>query len=164
MPSLLTTWQAPEGGSGGLNNYTFRSRAMSLAAYLEDLWSEIRAFEDIMSFMSDEARAKIEPPRQFVTSWLHVLSGMVLCQQGSREWATHFTRVLNLLIDGMQRVIQSISTHKLLDSCTVLPLEVASLTALNLLQDQVGKADDISETYSQYLNSLVSNPMSNIHS
>lgn len=145
-----------------MNHYVLRARVTSLAAHLEDLWSEIRGFEDIMSFMSDGTRAKIEPPRQFVTSWLHVLSGMVLCQQGRREWATHFTRVLNLLVDGMQRVIQSVSTHKLLDSCTVLPLEVASLTALNLLQDQVGTADDISETYSQYLNSLVSNSMSNI--
>ncbi len=136
--------------------YTVRDRTETLAAQLESSWSVISAFDDIMSFMSDEARNKIEPPRQFVTAWLHTLSGLVLCAVGLREWEIHFTRVRRLLADGMEMAIQSISTHKLLSSCTVLPLEVASLTTLKLLQDQVGSADDLSETYSQYLNSLVS--------
>lgn len=128
----------------------------NLTTDMESLWPLIRTFEGIFGFMSNEKREKVVPPREFVTAWLHILSGLILCAASSREWENHFMRVRRLLADGMDKAIESISTHELLSSCTVLPLEVASLTALQLLQDQVGSAEDVSETYSQYLNSLVS--------
>ena len=67
------------------------------------------------------------------------------------------TKAKMLILDGMRKVIQSISSTNLLDRAAVLPMDVMSLITMELLQDQVGKADDIADTYSQFLSSLVSN-------
>lgn len=108
-----------------------------------------------MSHASPEDRAKIEFPREFSGAWLHILSGLVTCRANIPRWDDNFDRAKKLLAIGMNKIIQGISSDNLLDHASVQPLEVVSLVALQLLQDQVGKSGDISETYSLFLNSLV---------
>lgn len=108
-----------------------------------------------MSHASAEDRAKIEFPREFSGAWLHILSGLVTCRANIPRWDDNFERAKKLLATGMSKIILGISSDNLLDHASVQPLEVVSLVALQLLQDQVGKSGDISETYSLFLNSLV---------
>lgn len=111
-------------------------------------------FQDFMMYASKEDRERIVLPQELVTAWLHILSGLIHSRDdynGSRFLARAFT----LITTGMGKIIHGICNTSLLEKAAMLPMEIVPLIALSLLQDQVGKSDDIVETYSQYLNSLV---------
>lgn len=107
-----------------------------------------------MSFAGKEDRATIELPRELVTAWLHIVFGLIYSSH-TVDWFHHMTRARSLMKDGMQKMIQGISSQNLLEKAVMLPTEIMSLITLNLLQDDVGKYDNICDTYSLYLNSLV---------
>ncbi|KAM0262336.1 hypothetical protein ACHAQJ_001805 [Trichoderma viride] len=120
---------------------------------LWQLTRDIQSFQSIMSFASKEDRAAIELPRELVTAWLHIVFGLIYSSH-TPDWFSHMTRAKSLMRDGMQKMMQGISNQNLLDKAVMLPTEVMSLVTLNLLQDDVGKYDNICDTYSLYLNSL----------
>lgn len=121
------------------------------------IFPKIKAFQAIMSHVPAETRLKLEAPRLFVTAWLHIVSGLVLCCARDSSFESHISIVLGrLLNDGMDIMIQALPSHDLLDSIVLQPFEIASLAVLKLLQDHASQPDDINETYSQYLASLVS--------
>lgn len=109
-----------------------------------------------MSHAAADERAHLELPRQFVTAWLHIMSALMYCLK-HESWRNrpHVGEAHILISEGMDTIIKSNAGRSLLESAAILPMEVLSLISAKLLMDQVGKADDISETYSQYLNSLV---------
>ncbi|ATY59351.1 Mg2+ transporter [Cordyceps militaris] len=122
---------------------------------LRVMYPKLRAFQAIMSHVPNEYRLKLEAPRQFVTAWLHVISGLVLCRAGDSSWESHLSIAQRrLLSDGMDRMIHGLPAHDLLDSVVLQPFEIASLAVLKLMQDRASQPDDINETYSQYLASL----------
>ncbi|PNY27290.1 Uncharacterized protein TCAP_02785 [Tolypocladium capitatum] len=127
---------------------------LELKALLKSMSQEIQAFQSILSYAEEKERANVDLPREFVTAWLHVVSGMVATSGAVGIWRVHLSKAESLIGDGMQRIIQGMSSWSLLDSAAVLPMEVMFLVAMELLRDQVGKADDIADTYSQFLNSL----------
>ncbi|TQV97268.1 Mg2+ transporter [Cordyceps javanica] len=127
----------------------------TMLVWLRPLYPKIKAFQAIMSHVPDEYRLKLEAPRQFVTAWLHIVSGLVLCRAGDSFWETHIsTASSRLLSEAMDRMVQDLPAHDLLDSVVLQPFEIASLAVLKLLQDRASQPDDINETYSQYLASL----------
>jgi hypothetical protein len=136
--------------------YASQSITTEIRTALRDLSQDVQLFQSIMSYADGKRRASIDLPRQFVTSWLHLVSGLVSTYDMENTWLAHFSKAKVLALDGMNQIIQGISTRNILDDSAVLPLEVLSLFALNLLHDQVGKADDIMDTYAQYLTLLVS--------
>ena len=109
-----------------------------------------------MAHSDDHERAAIDLPRVLVTSWLHVVSGFICTRSLGNSWLAHLTKARVLITEGMNAIVQGISSRNILNDSAILPMEIASLLSLRLLQDQVGKADDIIETYSQYLSLLVS--------
>lgn len=118
---------------------------------LNDVSQYIQLFQKTMSYANDQDRDSIDPPRQFVIAWLHVVSGLISTFEHGDTWLVHMLKAKTLVLDGMSRIMQGISSRSLLDDSVVLPLEIVSLFSLNLLRDQVGKSDDIMETYAQYL-------------
>ncbi|KAM0667610.1 hypothetical protein ACQRIU_003475 [Beauveria bassiana] len=119
------------------------------------MYPKIKAFQAIMSHVPSQYRLQLEAPRQFVTAWLHIVSGLVLCRAGDAAWESHFSIVeRRLLSDGMDMMIQALPAHDLLDSVVLQPFEIACLAVLELMQDRASQPDDINETYSQYLASL----------
>ncbi|KAM3447968.1 hypothetical protein MY3296_008246 [Beauveria thailandica] len=119
------------------------------------MYPKIKAFQTIMSHVPSEYRLKLEAPRQFVTAWLHIVSGLVLCRAGDASWESHFSIAeRRLLSKGMDMMIQALPTYDLLDSVVLQPFEIACLAVLKLMQDRASQPDDINETYSQYLASL----------
>ncbi|UKZ62641.1 uncharacterized protein TrAtP1_003881 [Trichoderma atroviride] len=127
-----------------------------LAEVKNALWQltrDIQSFQSIMSFAGKEDRATIELPRELVTAWLHIVFGLIYSSH-TVDWFNHMTRARSLMKDGMQKMIQGISSQNLLEKAVMLPTEIMSLITLNLFQDDVGKYDNICDTYSLYLNSL----------
>lgn len=119
---------------------------------------DVQAFQSIVSYAKGHERANMELPRQFVTAWLHLLSAFVYFNGfigSNADWYSHLDKVSRLIHEGMQKIIQNISSRNLLDNVEVLPVEVGALVAMELLKDKVGKSDDISETYSDFLSLLV---------
>jgi hypothetical protein len=121
---------------------------------LWQLTQDIQSFQNIMSFAGKEDRAAMALPHELVTAWLHIVFGLIYGTY-ALDWYTHMTKAKSLLREGMQKMIEGISAQNLLDKAVMQPTEIMSLIALNLLQDDVGKYDDICDTYSLYLNSLV---------
>lgn len=109
-----------------------------------------------MSFAGKEDRAAIALPHQLVTAWLHIVFGLIYSNY-ALDWYGHLIKARYLMREGMQKMIHGISDQNLLDKAVMLPTEIMSLITLNLLQDDVGKYDNICDTYSLYLNSLVCN-------
>ena len=93
-------------------------------------------------------------PNELVTAWLHIVFGLIYSTYAP-DWQSHMIKARQLMRDGMQKLIQGISNDNLLDKAVMLPTEIMSLITLNLLHDDVGKYDDIGDTYSLYLNLLV---------
>ncbi|KID77360.1 uncharacterized protein G6M90_00g098180 [Metarhizium brunneum] len=121
---------------------------------LRDMSQDVENFQNLMSYADEKERATIDLPRQFITAWLHIVSGLISAFDRGNAWLAHVSKAKVLMMDGMNRIVQGISSRNLLDDSAVLPLEVLSLFSLNLLHDQVGKAEDIMDTYAQYLTLL----------
>lgn len=140
------SWRREESATG----------ARELSSRLRNLFPRIVAFQAIMSYMPKEDRLKLEAPREFVTAWLHIITGLVLCQAQDSGWTMHFTFVgEKLMRSGMDKMVQTQQTYDLLDSVVLQPADIASLAVLKLNQDRASQAGDINEVYSQYLASLV---------
>lgn len=80
---------------------------------------------------------------------------MVFSSALDSRWQQRFDRAYLLILRGMEKLLAEMTDGNLLEKAATQPLELFSLMAHCLLQDRVGKSDDICETYSQYLNSLV---------
>lgn len=123
---------------------------------LRFIFPKLKAFQAIVSHVPTEHRLKLEAPRQFVTAWLHIVSGLVLCRARDNSWESHISIAESrLLSDGMSSMIQALPAHNLLDSVVLQPFEIASLAVLKLTKDHTSQPEDINETYSQYPASLV---------
>ncbi|KAF7560841.1 hypothetical protein G7046_g3306 [Stylonectria norvegica] len=125
-----------------------------LRSSLRSITHEIQAFQNVMSYASEDFLAGIKMPRDFVTAWLCVVMAVIYGAENDSMCSSRMARAKDLSSLGMKKVIHSLTDKSLLEKAIVLPLEVLSLVTLGLLQDQVGKSDDICETYSEYLKSL----------
>lgn len=108
-----------------------------------------------MAYSTEEERVGVDLPPEFSTAWLYIVMGMIYGSKDDFTWNSRISRAKDLVEKGSKKLLQGLSNKSLLDRASVLPLEVLSLVTMGLLQDQVGKSDDICDTYSQYLNSLV---------
>ncbi|KAL7805594.1 hypothetical protein V8C26DRAFT_424604 [Trichoderma gracile] len=133
--------------------YDSRPSVSEIKNALWQLTQDIPSFQDTMSFSGKEDRAAMTLPQELVTAWLHIVFGLIYSTYAS-DWYSHIMKARQLMRDGMQKMIQSISNANLLDKAVMLPTEITSLITLNLLHDDVGKYDDICDTYSLYLNLL----------
>ncbi|KAI8684106.1 hypothetical protein NCS57_00076100 [Fusarium keratoplasticum] len=122
----------------------------SLRNFTQDLF----AFQTIMAYSTEDDRVGVDLPPEFSTAWLYVVMGMIYGSKDDFTWNSRINRAKDLVEKGSKKLLQGLSNKSLLDRASVLPLEVLSLVTMGLLQDQVGKSDDICDTYSQYLNSL----------
>ncbi|OAA73175.1 Mg2+ transporter protein, CorA-like protein [Cordyceps fumosorosea ARSEF 2679] len=147
--------KSPETAASRRRGRELRMNQETVLRSLRLMYPKIKIFQGIMSNVPEEYRIKLEAPRQFVTAWLHVISGLVLCRAGDSSWESHISIAQRrLLMEGMDKMIQALPAHNLLDSVVLQPFEIASLAVLKLMQDRASQPDDINETYSQYLASL----------
>ncbi|RCI15543.1 hypothetical protein L249_3396 [Ophiocordyceps polyrhachis-furcata BCC 54312] len=128
--------------------------ARALRDSLRPACKNIQAFQRIMAHADDQTRAKMALPRQFVTAWLHVVAGVVSASGAQAGWRAQLDKAKALVEQGMRAIVQADTSRSLVDDSAVLPMEVVSLIAAELLQDRVGREDDVIDTYSQFLGSL----------
>ncbi|KAM5383633.1 hypothetical protein ACJZ2D_001870 [Fusarium nematophilum] len=133
---------------------SFDTNLSDVRTSLRSFTQDLIAFQDIMAHSTEEERSGLELPPEFSTAWLYVVMGMIYGSRSDFTWKTRISRAKDLVEKGSKKLLQGLSDKSLLDKAAVLPLEVLSLVTLGLLRDQVGKSDDICETYSQYLNFL----------
>ncbi|KAF4455091.1 hypothetical protein F53441_2530 [Fusarium austroafricanum] len=126
----------------------------SLRTSLRDLTRNLIALQSIVTYSSKEERAEVDPPSEFSKAWLYITMAIVYASNDDPKWDHRMRRAEELIGAGSKKLVQGLGENNLLDKAAVLPLEVLSLISIGLLQDQVGKSDDICDTYSQYLNSL----------
>lgn len=129
--------------------------AGSLRVSLRDLTRNLLALQNLVMYSSDQERAEVEMPPEFSKAWLYITMAIVYGSNDDPKWDDRMRRAEELIGTGSKKLAQGFGDNNLLEKAIVLPLEVLSLITMGLLQDQVGKSDDICDTYSQYLDSLV---------
>jgi hypothetical protein len=124
--------------------------------WLRPLAKNILAFRRLVSEADVDEQTKIESPQEFITAWLHVIAAVACAADDFNDsWDEHRDSAKTLMVTGMTKTIASLSDSSLLGKAAMLPVEVLSVVLLDLLNDQVGKCEDISQTYSQSINVLV---------
>ncbi|SCV31580.1 uncharacterized protein FFB14_03465 [Fusarium fujikuroi] len=91
---------------------------------------------------------------EFSKAWLYITMAIVYGSKDDPKCDDRMRRAEELIATGSKKLVQGFGDNNLLEKAIVLPLEVLSLITMGLLEDQVGKSDDICDTYSQYLGSL----------
>lgn len=129
---------------------------IDLRTALSSAWPKIESFQELLTFAPASEKCKITLPREFSQAWLHVISLLVTFIDRDFTEDDHLEKIQDLLNDGMAKIIRNFSKRSLADSVTVPPAEILSLIGIQLFKDRVGRVDDILQTYSQYLGSLVS--------
>ncbi|KAF4342600.1 hypothetical protein FBEOM_3457 [Fusarium beomiforme] len=125
-----------------------------LRTSLRDLTRNLTALQNIITYSSNQERAEVDMPSEFSKAWLYITMAIVYGSNDDSKWHKRMRRAEDLIDMGSKKLVQGIGENSLLEKAAVLPLEVLSLITMGLLQDQVGKSDDICGTYPQYLNSL----------
>lgn len=157
--TLTSTNQVQELEPGYVRSYDEISHSeirMDLMSFAQD----VQVFQNLMSHANDKERSDLELPQNFVTAWLTLVMAMVFGAANDNSWSHRLTRTVALVSRGMATLVRSLSDEPLWERATIMPLEVLSLLTCGLLKDQVGKSDDICDTYSEYLASLVCNACS----
>ncbi|KAF5700260.1 hypothetical protein FGLOB1_10898 [Fusarium globosum] len=129
--------------------------AGSLRVSLRDLTRSLLALQNLVIHSSDQEQAEVEMPPEFSKAWLYITMAIVYGSKDDRKCDDRMRRAEVLIATGSKKLVQGFGDNNLLEKAIVLPLEVLSLITMGLLQDQVGKSDDICDTYSQYLGSLI---------
>ncbi len=115
-------------------------------------------FRGFLSTTDSSERSGIEIPEEFPKAWLHLLMTFVIC--ANEKLTTLFeeqNRICNQLMDdGMRKVVVSLKQKSLLEYAIFRPGEMASLVNFVLLGDITPQSLDTSDTYFEYLSSLVS--------
>jgi hypothetical protein len=127
----------------------------SLRISLRDLTRNLLAVQNLVMYSSNQERAEVDMPPEFSKAWLYITMAIVYGSNDDPKWDNRMRRAEELIGTGSKKLVQGLGENNLLEKAVVMPLEVLSLITMGLLQDQVGKSDDICDTYSQYLNSLV---------
>ena len=117
-----------------------------------------QVFREIYSEANSTERSTIVMPEELPNAWLHLLMALV-CSSKEQHWSLFQDKSSScsrLLKDGMQKVVENLGQKSLLEFAVFKPWEVASLVNIVLLGDITGQSRDISDTYVEYLNYLVS--------
>jgi hypothetical protein len=133
-----------------------QGNASSVRRFLRRLTQPIQSFTRLLSNARASDRARIQIPGEFITAWLHIVMGLVQCTLEYDFWREHTENAETLLKTGMRKVIEGLSDSILLDRASVLPFELVSLACLGLFDGMTANQRDISETYYDYLQALVS--------
>ncbi|KAI1065854.1 hypothetical protein LB507_000357 [Fusarium sp. FIESC RH6] len=139
---------------GDFHRPSFDNIAGNIRTSLRYLTRDLFALQNILAHSSKEERAEVELPTDFSKAWLYIVMAMVYSSKEDLKWNSRMKRAETLIDKGSKKLLQGLGGENLLDKAAVLPLEVLSLITMGLLRDQVGRSDDICDTYSQYLNSL----------
>ena len=115
-----------------------------------------QSFIEIFSNTTSIERTSIEIPEEFPKAWLHFLMSLVFNMKDYASFEVQSRICTQLLATGARKVFQSLMQKSLLGYLVLRPFELASLMNFQLLGDITQLSLDTSDTYFEYLSSLVS--------
>jgi hypothetical protein len=122
---------------------------------LEPMVRHIEPFKELFSEVPPAYRLSFETPEELSKAWLHSIMSVVYCAKDLTLFNDQITKAFNLVSKGIKKVVRSLTQKSLLEKSVFMPFEVASLVNSQLLQDITGPHPDITDSYREYLNSLV---------
>lgn len=114
------------------------------------------SFKETIGLSTSPSQLAIVVPDELKNAWLHLMMGLVFVPYDEVMSETLLVQAQLLIEDGIEHIVKALSTKSLTESAVILPIELFSLTGLKLLQDSTAGLPDISNTYSTYLQSVVS--------
>ena len=115
----------------------------------------IEPFKERFAEILPADQSSVEIPEEMLKAWLHLIMSLICITKDSILFETHITIACRLVDEGMKKVIQRLLQNSLLDKSVFMPFEVALLVNFQLLRDITGPHPDITDSYREYLNSLV---------
>lgn len=130
----------------------------SLSQWFDELGRLTQHFKDICSHADQEERPSMELSDNFPKAWLYILMSMVTsCINKQPRVFEHQSRTAReLLLVGLRNTVQDLTRTSLSEYAVLKPWELTSLVNYQLLGDITASSLDTSDTYFEYLSSLVS--------
>ena len=125
---------------------------------LEAAARQARFYENILAHIPVKDRGAIKIPEQSSRAWLHLIMFLILLSVDDRhdQWRKHLNHFNTLMNESRTVITKTFIRKPLVNKLTLLPMDIALLASFNMLQDLTNDRPNIEETYSIYLNQLVS--------
>lgn len=122
----------------------------------------IASFNETIGYSDGLSRLDIVIPDELKNAWLHLTMGLIFVPHDEVMSENLLIHAQLLIEEGIQGIVKSLSTKSLVEVAVILPVELLSLMGLKMLQDSTAGLPDITETYSTYLESVVSRFIANV--
>lgn len=116
----------------------------------------ITSFNETIGYSTDARQLDILVPDELKNAWLHLTMGLIFVPHDEVMSETLLVQAQLLIEESIENIVKSLTTKSLIDNVVVLPIELFTLMGLKMLQDSTAGLPDISQTYSAYLESVVS--------
>lgn len=144
-----------QGEQSGLPRKIRRQRYF-ISQITRNLAVAIMSFNETIGYPSAPGKLDIIVPDDLKNAWLHLIMGLIFVPHDEVMSETLLAQAQFLIEDGMENIVNSLSTKSLTDHAVIFPPELFTLMGLKMLQDSTAGLPDISQTYSAYLESVVS--------
>lgn len=114
------------------------------------------SFRNLFAQSSSSERLNIQTPRELPTAWIHLLLSLIFTTEDMQLFDEQMMICNELLEQGMKKVVGELSAKPLSEYIVFAPFDLALLMSFQLSQGPNGSSLDISESYLEYLKSLVS--------
>lgn len=122
----------------------------------------ITSFNETIGYSDGLSRLDIVIPDELKNAWLHLTMGLIFVPHDEVMSENLLIHAQLLIEEGIESIVKSLSTKSLVEDAVILPVELLSLMGLKMLQDSTAGLPDITDTYSTYLESVVSRITANV--
>lgn len=146
------------------SNYRTRidHNATEILDWLNRINKSTSLLQDYLSHAPLADRSNITIPDELTTAWLHLVLALIYSVENMRFFDSQMTTCHDLINRGIKKVVSNVSKVEMSNYAVFPPFEFASLIAFQLSRDGNASAADISDTYLEYLKTLVSRRRENL--
>lgn len=115
---------------------------------------KLQSVQDLLWTITLNEKSTIDPPRELTLAWIHLL----ICLTSSLDEESFYNngmKFLRLAETSIESLIRRLRSKSLVKYTVLMPFEIFSLVSLRLLHDVTGPHLDITETYREYIRTLV---------
>lgn len=124
---------------------------------MRSLTVTIASFNETFGYSDSSSQMNMTIPDDLKNAWLHLTMSLIFIPYDEVMSETLLLIAQLLIEGGIEEIVKSMFTKSLTENAVILPMELLSLMSLKMLQDSTAGLPDISQTYSAYLESVVSN-------
>lgn len=139
-----------------------RRQRSFISRITKSLAVNITSFNETIGYSDGLGRLDIVIPDELKNAWLHLTMGLIFVPHDEVMSENLLVHAQLLIEEGIESIVKSLSTKSLVEDAVILPVELLSLMGLKMLQDSTAGLPDITDTYSTYLESVVSRIPANV--